>query len=64
MEEGGILSDLGLHGVQLRDNRLIGKACVTWQPLVAALDHGRNQLPQSFNQIEIRHDIEENQLQL
>src|SRR5262245_65793879 len=40
--------DLGLHGVQLRDNRLAGKECVTRQPFFAALRRGRNQLLQSF----------------
>src|SRR5450631_3883149 len=40
--------DLGLHRAQLRNDRLAGKACVTWQPLIAALRHGRNQLMQSF----------------
>ena len=40
--------DLGLHRVQLRNDRLTGKACVAWQLLIAALRHGRNQLMQSF----------------
>ena len=42
------LVDLGLHRVQLRNDRLKGKACVTWKPLIAAFRYGRNQLLQSF----------------
>ena len=41
-------ADLGLHGVQLRNDRLTGKARVARQPLIAAFRHDRNQLMQSF----------------
>src|SRR5215813_3934931 len=37
-----------LNGIQLRDDRLAGKARVAWQPLIAAFRHNPNQLMQSF----------------
>src|SRR5262249_24555080 len=37
-----------LHGVQLRNDRLTGKARVARQPLIAAFRHNRSQLMQSF----------------
>src|SRR6516164_10155246 len=37
-----------LRGVQLRHDRLAGKARVAWQPLIAAFRHNRDQLMQSF----------------
>jgi hypothetical protein len=49
--------DLSLHRMQLRDDRLTSKACVTWRPLIATLRHGRNQLLQSFTSL-CRHQTE------
>src|SRR5262249_52020014 len=40
-----------LNGVQLRNDRLTGKARVARQPLIAALRHNRRQLMQSFTSL-------------
>ena len=44
-------ADLGLHGVQLPNDRLTGKARVARQPLIATFRHDRNQLTQSFTSL-------------